>query len=46
MSRLVRCPDFRGNNVHKVTGADKAVPFIDMSSFQGVLISGVTMYTK
>ena len=45
MSSLVRCPDFRGCNVHNgVFGTAKCALFIDVSSFQGVLIREDLLY--
>ena len=41
-----KCPDFRGYNVQKHdVGVAKAVLFIEVSSFQGVLIRGVPLYS-
>ena len=40
VSLLVKCPDFRGSNVHRVFMTAKCVLFIDVSSLQSVLIKG------
>ena len=42
VSSLVRCPDFRGCNVHKQSVWDSEMCPV----YRGVLISGVVMYTN
>ena len=42
LSSLVRCPDFRGCNIHRVFGARCVL----VSSFQGVLIKGFFTFFK
>ena len=47
VSMLVRCPDFRGCTcmyANRVFRTAKVVLYIEMSSFQGVLITEVPLY--
>ena len=46
--RVPRCPDFSGVKLYTnmAFGTAKSVLFIEVSSYQGVLIRGVPLYTK